>query len=288
MPLHGGVEVIESEAWTCPTCKHAITTSYCPGCGECPHLPSELTLRGLIDQAVQALTSIDGRLLRSVWCLIGRPGGLTVAYLEGRRKPYVGPVQLFLIANALFFGIESLTGGTVFTTPLDSHLHTQPWSPVVEALVSHRLAAMHTTLEAYTPVFNRAIAVNARALIMLMALSFVVAPSMLFYRRRPLAAHALFSLHFYAFLLLVLCVATAVPPVDRWLGGAGFASEGLDHAISIAILAVCGLYLYFATAEVYAANGARRVLEVLLLTVAVAILALGYRFALLLITLYSA
>jgi len=277
----------DSKTWTCPTCNHAVVTSYCPSCGERIYLPSELSVRGLFDQFVQALTKVDGRLIRSVWGLIGRPGELTVAYLEGRRKAYVGPVQLFLVANALFFGIESLTGGSVFTTPLDSHLHNQPWSPVAEELVSHRLAATHTTLEVYTPVFDRAVAVNARALIMLMAFSFVVTPSVVFYRRRPLVAHALFSLHFYAFLLLLLCAATAVPPVDRWLGGAGSASEGLDHTIAIALLAVCGLYLYFATGTVYGANGARRVLKVVVLTVAVAILALGYRFVLLLITLNS-
>jgi hypothetical protein len=194
---------------------------------------------------------------------------------------------MFLMANALFFGIESLTGGTVFTTPLDSHLHTQPWSPVAELLVSHRLVAKQTTLEVYTPVFDRAVAVNARALIMLMALSFVVAPLVVFYRKRPLVAHALFSLHFYAFLLLLLCAAAAVPPIDRLLGGAGFASEGLDHAIAISLLSACGLYLYVATGKVYGASGARRLLKVVVLTVAVATLALGYRFVLLLITLNS-
>ena len=277
----------DSQTWTCPTCRHAVATSYCPGCGERPLLSSELTLRGLFDQTVQALTSVDGRLIRSLRRLIGHPGGLTLAYLEGRRKAYVGPVQLFLVANALFFGIESVTGGAVFTTPLKSHLHSQPWSTAAQVLVSHRLTAMHTTLDVYTPVFDRAIAVNARALIILMALSFVIATSIVFYRRRPVVAHALFSLHFYAFLLLLLCAATTVPPVHRWFGGAGFASEGLDHAISIALLATCGLYLYFATGEVYGANGARRVLEVVVLTMAVASLALGYRFALLLITLYS-
>src|SRR6476646_10341892 len=114
----------------CPTCRHAVATSYCPSCGERAYLPSELTLRGLFDQVLQAFTKIDGRLIRSVRGLIGRPGELTVAYLEGRRRTYVGPVQMFLMANALFFGIESLTGGTIFTTPLDSHLHNQPWSPL--------------------------------------------------------------------------------------------------------------------------------------------------------------
>ena len=112
-----------TEPWTCPTCHRTVSTPYCPGCGERPLRARELTLRGLFDQLVQAFTNIDGRLVRSFRYLLGRPGFLTVAYLRGQRKPYVGPVPLFLIANALFFAAESLTGGTVFTTPLESHLH---------------------------------------------------------------------------------------------------------------------------------------------------------------------
>ena len=100
-------------------------------------------------------------------------------------------------------------------------------------------------------------------------------------------AHALFSLHLYAFLLLLFCVATAIPPVDLWFGGAGFASERLDHVLAISLLIACALYLYVATGAVYGAKGAIRVLEVVVLTVAVASIVLGYRFVLLLVTLYS-
>jgi hypothetical protein len=129
---------------------------------------------------------------------------------------------------------------------------------------------------------------NARSLIIFMALSFVAALSVAFYRsRRPLGAHALFSLHLYAFLLLLFCVATLVPPVDLWFGGAGFASERLDHLIALALLLGCGMYLYVATGKVYGANGASRVLKVAALTTAVASIVLGYRFVLLLITLYT-
>jgi hypothetical protein len=282
------MEVTTIDPWACPTCRQTVSTPFCPTCGERPLLARELTIRGLFDQVVQSFTSIDGRLVRSVRYLVGRPGFLTVAYLQGQRKPYVGPVSLFLMANALFFATESLTGGRVFTTPLDSHLHTQPWSGAAEWLVSHRLAAKQMTREAYAPVFNRAVALNARSLIVLMALSFAVALSLVFFRTtRPRIAHALFSLHFYAFLLLLFSVATAVPPVDLWLGGAGFASGRLDDTLSVGLLLTCAAYLYVATGRVYDARGSLRALRVAALTTAAAAIVLGYRFVLLLVTLYS-
>jgi Protein of unknown function (DUF3667) len=278
----------ETEPWMCPTCHARVSTPYCPGCGERPLRERELTLRGIFNQLIQAFIKIDGRLIRSFLCLVGRPGFLTVAYLQGQRKPYVGPISLFLIANGLFFATESLTGGIVFTTPIDSHLHTQPWSGVAALLVSHRLEAMQMTLDVYAPVFDHAMARNARSLVIFMAVPFVAAPSLAFYRSRsPLGAHALFSLHVYAFLLLLFCVATVVPPIDLWFGGAGFVSGELDHAISIALLLACGMYLHVATGKVYGATGVSRILKVVALTVAVAGIVLGYRFVLLVITLYT-
>jgi hypothetical protein len=247
-----------------------------------------LTYRGLFDQVVQAFTSIDGRLLRSFRYVVGRPGFLTVAYLRGQRMAYVGPVSLFLIANALFFASESVTGSKVFTTPLDGHLRNQPWSPLAARLIAHRLAATHRTHDAYAPVFNQAVALNARSLIVFMAVAFGATVSIVFWRSsRPSVTHGLFSLHLYAFLLLLLCVATAVPPLDAWFGGGGFDSQGLDAVLSIALLLVCGLYLYLATGEVYGERGIRRAIKVVLLTTAVGGIVLGYRFVLLLITLYS-
>ena len=281
--------MIELEAWNCPTCNRTVSTPYCPTCGERLLHARELTLRGLVDQLVRAVIKIDGRLIRSVRCLVSRPGFLTVAYLQGRRKPYVGPVPLFLIANVLFFATESMTGGKIFTTPLNSHLHTQPWSTFAASLVSHRLETMHTTLDRYAPIFDRAVALHARSLIIFMALSFSLVPWIAFQRNsRPFVVHALFSLHLYAFMLLLFCLTDAIPPIEGWLGGAGFASETLDHVLAIALLAACAVYLYVATGAVYGASGVIRVLKVVALTVVAASLVLGYRFMLLVITLYTA
>jgi hypothetical protein len=285
---HGGGAMTDAQAWTCPTCKTGVSTAFCPTCGERPLHARELTLRGLLQQVFEAFTDIDSRLIRSFRYLISRPGSLTLAYLEGCRKPYIGPVPLFLIANVLFFATESLSGGKIFTTPLDSHLHTQPWSELIQGSVARRLETLQTTLDVYAPVFDQAIAMKARSLIIFMALSFALGPWIAFYRRRdPLMAHAVFSLHLYTFLLLVFCLATVIPPIDMLLGGSGFASEPLDHMVAITLLIVCAAYLYFAIGTVYGARGLARIVKSLALTVAVAAIVLGYRFVLLWITLYS-
>lgn len=278
----------DGEPWTCPTCTSTVYTPYCPSCGEHRLRERELTLRGLFDQLFQVFTNIDGRVIRTFRCLISRPGFLTVTYLQGRRKPYVGPIRLFLIANVLFFTVESLTGGKIFTTPLDAHLHTQPWSPLAGWLVAHRLETTRRTVDLYAPTFDQAVALNARLFIIFMALFFAPVLSIVFHRsRRPVVAHAVFSLHLYAFMLLLFCVATVIPPIDLWFGGAGFASEPLDYTLSIALLIGCALYLYVATGAVYGATRISRAFKALALTVGVASIVLGYRFVLLLLTLYS-
>ena len=95
-----------AEVWTCTTCSCAISTSFCPGCGEQRPSERDLTLRGLVDQMAEALSNVDSRLLRSVRCLVTRSGALTAAYLRGQRKPYILPFQLFVMANLLFFAVQ--------------------------------------------------------------------------------------------------------------------------------------------------------------------------------------
>jgi hypothetical protein len=278
----------KNELWTCPTCTTLVSSPFCPTCGEHVLHTRELTLRGLFDQLFEAFTHIDSRLIRSFRYLVSRPGALTVAYLKGQRKPYIGPVPLFLLANVLFFASESLTGGKVFTTPLDSHLHTQPWSEAVQGIVAHRIETKGTTLASYAPVFDQAVALKARSFIIFMALFFALTPAIAFSRsHRPLTSHAVFALHFYAFVLLLLSLATTIPAISVLFGGVGRESDTMDHFIAIGLMIVSALYLYFAIGAVYGERGVARILKTAGLTVAVAAIVLGYRFFLLLVTLYS-
>lgn len=274
--------------WTCPGCSTAVATPFCPTCGERPLAPPDLTVRGLFAQLVKALSGIDGRLIRSLRTLLGHPGALTSAYVQGQRKPYVGPFQFFLVANVVFFTVQSLTHTKIFSSPLDSHLHHQDWSVLAQQLVTQRLGASGMTLERYAPLFDQAVILNAKSLVVLMALPFALLLPLMFFRsRRPFATHMVFALHFYAFALLLFCVGLAVAGIDRWLGGAGLESARIDNVLTAVNLLACGIYLYIAIGPVYAATGGLRVAKAVALTLAVGCIMLAYRFAIFLITLYT-
>ena len=59
----------------------------------------------------------------------------------GQRKPYATPFAIFLIANVLFFTVQSLTHISVLGSTLDSHLHLQDWKDLAQALLDRRLQA---------------------------------------------------------------------------------------------------------------------------------------------------
>jgi hypothetical protein len=279
----------DDAAWVCPTCKQVVSAEYCPTCGERRLRPRDLTLRGLLAQVAQSITNLDARLIRTVRCLVGHPGELTVRYLQGPRKPYIGPFAFFLLTNVLFVAMEALTKSNVFSTPLAHHMENQPWSPWARGFVPHRLAEMHTTLAAYTPVFDAAVARNAQSFVALMVLPFALAPALVFRRtHRPFVAHVAFSLHFHAFMLLLLSVSLAVPAFDLAMGGRGLESQVLDNTLAAAHLAICAIYLGVAIGPVYGARGIARLLQAIVLVVAAMATFLGYRFVLLLVTLYTA
>jgi Protein of unknown function (DUF3667) len=274
--------------WTCPTCNVTVTTPFCPHCGEEPLAPGDLSLRGLGEKLLHALTSIDARAMRSAGKLLCHPGELTLAWTRGVRKLYVAPLQLFLIANVLFFGVQWLTSENVFSSSLDSHLHHQDWSDLAQGLLARRLEATHRSFEQYQPVFDRAVVLNAKSLIFLMTIPFAAILPLAFAReRRPFMTHVAFALHLYTFLLLLFCVALLLARFSELLGFGGLDVPRVDNVLSIANLAAGVVYIYLATGPVYAASGKLRAAKALLLALVVAAIVLGYRFVLFLITLYA-
>ena len=275
-------------AWTCPSCRKTVDTPFCPSCGERPVRPLDLSAKGIAAQALKTVAGLDGRVLRSLRELLMRPGALTLAYQEGRRKPLLGPFQLFLLANVVFFLAQSLTHTKIFSSPLDSHLHHQDWSALAQQLVAQRLAATHRTLEQFTPLFDQAVVLNAKSLVVLMVFPFALLLP-LFFRasRRPFAVNVVFSLHLYAFLLLLFCAALGIVAIDRWFGGAGLDAAWMDNTLTAVNLLACVAYLFVASARVYGGGTAGRLLKALVLGVAVGAIVLGYRFVVFVITLYT-
>lgn len=245
-------------------------------------------MRGLFKQLVEVLSNVDSRVLRSFRCLILHPGSLTQAFLNGQRKPYIGAFQLFILTNLLFFAVQSFSDMKIFSNSLTFRLHGQLWSDYGQQMVDQRLAATGRTFAQYAPVFDQAVAVNAKSLIGLMVPAFALFAPLMFMRDRwPIAQHIVFALHFYAFLLLLFCAPLTAMVIDRALGGDGVLSQRNDDLVSILILIASVTYLYLAIGPAYGARGWPRALQAAALAAAAVWIFFGYRFALLPITLYT-
>lgn len=271
----------------CPTCRTGVESLYCPACGEKALQPKDLTFLGLMTQIFHNLSSIDSRLLHSLRDLSIRPGAITNAYVLGPRKPYIGPFQLFLIVNVAFFAVQAFADSPIFSNSLHSHMYEQDWSEFARSLVQTRLATAHTTLAAYTPIFDHAVDVNARSLVILLVLPFTLLLIPLFATsHRPFITHLVFALHLLAFLLLCSCALLLLTLLEKWLGGSGLRSPLFDWATFAVLVAVVATYLYIATGVVYGATGLVRALKVALLAVVIAAAVPGYRFLIFMVTLY--
>jgi len=274
--------------WTCPSCGRRRRSKYCAECGEERLRPRDLTFSDLLARFARALSSVDGKLLRSSRAIFLAPGTLTASYIQGERRRFLGPLELFLIANALFFSVQSLTNTNTLSSTLASHLHVQDWRDFAQSLVAQRFGNNERAIAAFAKTFDRAAIFNAKALIILMVLGFAPIAALLFRgAHRAAGAHLVFALHVYSFVLVVLCVALGIAEASFLMGGGGLASPAMDTWLSIANVGVCGSYIYLALGPAYSASGGSRIGAALVLTAALALLFMGYRFAIFLITFYT-
>src|SRR3954464_11462472 len=92
----------------CKTCRTPHDTEYCPNCGEKRISSHDYSIAHFAEHAVEVFTHFDLKFFRSLKSIVIHPGVLTVYSLEGRRKPHVGPVQLFVIVNIVFFLVATV------------------------------------------------------------------------------------------------------------------------------------------------------------------------------------
>jgi hypothetical protein len=101
----------------CRNCDHDLGAQpgrYCPACGQetALHVP---TAGEFLHEFIGHYVAIEGRLAKTMWLLFFKPGQLTRAYLEGKRRQYVLPLRLYLTASIIFFLLVKVLGaGNLF------------------------------------------------------------------------------------------------------------------------------------------------------------------------------
>lgn len=75
---------------------------FCSQCGQdtLDHPPS---LWEFVHEWLLHYVAVEGKLWKSLWALLAKPGFLTLEYLQGRKQRYVLPLRLLLTFGLLFF-----------------------------------------------------------------------------------------------------------------------------------------------------------------------------------------
>lgn len=84
----------------CPSCAAVLAGEYCHRCGERNPAAEDRSLRRFFREAASEVGDLDSKLMRTYRALLTAPGFLTLEYLAGRRKGYLGPLKTFLIIFA--------------------------------------------------------------------------------------------------------------------------------------------------------------------------------------------
>lgn len=90
----------------CLNCGTPLVGPFCAECGQ-RDLPPEPSLRELIAEAWDAFVSVDGKVAGTLRLLLVRPGGLTAAYLEGKRARFLPPLRMYLLCTVVFFLVQA-------------------------------------------------------------------------------------------------------------------------------------------------------------------------------------
>lgn len=273
------------ETGRCPTCDRPRAGNFCAHCGERRLGPHDHTLRHFLGQMLEAFTHADAKIFLSLRTLLFRPGRLTADCLQGKRKPYIPPLQFFLICNLIFFLLHPLIDSNTLTTDLHTQVQYTWHRGMAQTLVTARVAARGVTLAAYTKDFDLAAVTLAKSLVILLVPVFSVAVMALYWRqRRYYGAHLVFALHFCAFWLLLICATMALTNLAVRLlrTVAVFPSADLvGRSIIVFSLAIMTAYLFRAVRVVFdrEATGVTA-LKALALGIALNLALQAYRFGL--------
>jgi Protein of unknown function (DUF3667) len=94
-------------AHACRNCGAHTTGHYCANCGQETRVALP-TFGTFMREAAGRYVALDGRLWRTLFALVARPGFLTLEYFNGRRRRYIRPARLFLVLYLLLFALIGL------------------------------------------------------------------------------------------------------------------------------------------------------------------------------------
>lgn len=251
----------------CASCGSAVAGVYCSRCGEEVLDPAKLTLRYFLSHTVvNELLNLDGKIWRTLISLLFRPGFLSIEYSAGRRRPYVSPLRVLIVALVVYLlAATQGGGGTGFSLDVGIKLNIAPVPmsslsiggaldqadrfDILERMFVERFGPAENATPEQNQRFNQML--NGFATPLSLTTAFVMGLLLYacFHGRRPLLVeHMVFGMHYFSAALLWLLVPLAAfaLKLPRYSVAAALAVLLLVQLWQFVYLAIATRRFYFA------------------------------------------
>lgn len=110
----------------CPNCGHKVDFHFCANCGQSLR-EIRTSIWHLVMELIGELFAFDSKLFRSIKLIYLKPGLLTLAFIDGKRRSYIPPIRMCLFISVFFFLTINLVNEIDFNhkgrTLVDDHLY---------------------------------------------------------------------------------------------------------------------------------------------------------------------
>ncbi len=238
----------------CTNCGHAVVEVYCASCGEKQPDHHDLTVGHFAHELFHELAHVDSKVFRTLRDLVLRPGELTAAYFEGRKKRYIPPLRLFLTLFALQFLAYSVYK-PVAIYRLDTLMKVDQ-SHGLEDLMKRAAQKHNMTFAELTERVEHRWQKNMSLLSLLNIAGIALMLKLLYIRRRRfLGQHLVFAAHLMCFAYVM---SLALFPVHLMTG----VGQTLPNRILMVVTAAITIYyLFLALRRVYDQGPGKRLFK---------------------------
>ena len=243
---------------TCKTCNETLKGKFCHNCGEKVVEESDFSIKTLSSQIVDGVFNVDSKFYKTFVSLLFKPGKLTISYIEGIRKPYMKPIQVFLITNILFFLL--LTQADILRIPAKYYFNSGR-NINIEAKTKDSKLTETQIYQKYDKVSSDV----SKSLVILIVplLAFIL--WLLFLKSRFLfGMQLIFAMHYLSFFFLICLLAIVV-------------SKFGNRVVQIFIVGINLTYIYIAMRKFYKNNIIWSIIKAIAFIISFAVITLLYR-----------
>ncbi len=240
----------------CKTCGHAFAGKYCNQCGEKVIEPRDLSVGHYLEDIFNAFTSLDAKVWRTVRLMVRTPGGLSRAYMEGRRSPYLKPLSVFLLANLVYFLLPFFPFSETFNSRLETQLEGRPHSGIAKRMVDNYLREKKITKPVFRARYEARSTENAKLLLIVLVFLIAVPLWLINLGKHPyVAGHITLSFEIMTFNLLFNAIALGVAAYGIFYAGQvlkiGMIGPVINALVNPFVFATNAYFLYRAERTFY-------------------------------------